>query len=150
MMPGLSALRQNVILEGRPLLTAARAALWIGHCALRIPATVTIGQHGPRMRLTPRIRHYGSTTLFMRRERYEPTLHALVELAAPGDTVFDIGANYGVYSLTLAQKVGSDGQVCAFEPGEEALAQLRRNVELNPQLNIEIVPAALSDREGTG
>src|SRR5215211_7151148 len=150
MMPGLSALRQNVILEGRPLLTAARAALWIGHCALRIPATVTIGQQGPRMHLTPRIRHYGSTTLFMRRERYEPTLHALAELAASGDTVFDVGANYGVYSLVLGQEVGPSGRVHAFEPGEEALAQLRRNVALNPQLNVDSVPAALSDRDGSG
>jgi len=150
MMPRLPALRQNVILEGRPVLTAARAALWIGHCALRIPATVTIGPQGPRMHLTPRIRHYGSTTLFMRREQYEPTLRFLAELAAPGDTVFDVGANYGVYSLVLAQEVGPAGHVYAFEPGGEARAQLRRNVELNPRLNVEIVPAALSDREGKG
>jgi FkbM family methyltransferase len=149
MMARLPALRQNVILEGRPLLTAARAALWIGHCALRIPATVTIGPQGPRMHLTPRIRHYGSTTLFMRRERYEPTLSFLAALAEEGDNVIDVGANFGVYSLVLARAVGPAGRVYAFEPGEEALVQLRRNIGLNPALRIDVVSTALSDREGT-
>jgi FkbM family methyltransferase len=146
----MPALRQNVIVEGRPLLTAARAFLWIGHCALRVPATVRIGSEGPRMHLKPRIRHYGSTSLYMRRDTYEPTLRALAGLAREGDTVFDVGANYGVYSLVLAQEVGEAGRVFAFEPGQEALSQLRRNVGLNPRLNVEIVASALSDREGTG
>jgi FkbM family methyltransferase len=150
MIRRVPALRQNVILEGRPFLTAARAALWLGHCALRIPATVTIGDGGPRMQLRPRIRHYGSTTLYMRRETYEPTLTVLAGLAEDGDTVLDVGANFGVYSLVLAREVGRSGRVFAFEPGEEALAQLRRNLALNSSLNVEVVPAALSDRDGTG
>lgn len=145
----MGALRQNVILEGHPFVTVARAALWAGHCALRIPATVRIGPHGPRMRLTPRIRHYGSTTLYMRRGRYEPTLDVLKKLVEPGDIVLDVGANFGIYSLVLAQQTGPSGRVYSFEPGGEALAHLRRNVSLNPELNVEVVPAALSDHEGT-
>jgi len=147
-MGRMTALRQNVILEGHPVLTAARAALWAGHCALRIPAVVTIGAHGPRMRLTPRFRRYGSTSLYMRRGRYEPTLDVLMRLVKPGDIVFDAGANFGIYSLVLAQRAGPLGCVYAFEPGAEALMHLRRNVSLNPQLNVEVVPVALSDREG--
>jgi FkbM family methyltransferase len=99
------------------------------------------------MRLTPRLRHYGSTAVFMRRDEYEPTLRFLAALVEHGDTVYDIGANFGVYSLVLAQRAG---RVVAFEPGREAVAQLRRNVSLNPALNVEVVPVALSDRAGGG
>jgi ubiquinone/menaquinone biosynthesis C-methylase UbiE len=34
----------------------------------------------------------------------------------PGQKAVDIGANYGVYTLPMAQKVGSSGHVWAFEP----------------------------------
>lgn len=145
----MAAIRQNVILEGHTVLTAARAVLWAGHCALRIPATVTIGSQGPRMRLTPRLRHYGSTSLYMLRDRYETTLDVLKKLVRPGDVVLDVGANFGVYSLVLAQQAGPTGCVYAFEPGEEALTNLRRNISLNPRLNVDVVPVALSDHEGT-
>jgi FkbM family methyltransferase len=140
-----AALRQNVIIEGRPLLTAIRAARWLGHCALRVPATVAIGRGGPRMRLAPYLRHYGSTSLFMKRLEYEPTLRFLATVVGDTDVVFDVGANFGVYSLVLAQRAA---RVFAFEPGTEALAQLRKNVALNPELNVEVVPLGLSSREG--
>jgi FkbM family methyltransferase len=85
----------------------------------------------------------------MLRERYEPTLNVLKRLVEPGDIVVDVGANFGIYSMVLAQQAGPTGRVYAFEPGEEARMHLRRNVSLNPQLNVEVVPVALSNREGT-
>lgn len=48
---------------------------------------------------------------------WEPQYTALFRrLARPGDTVFDLGANHGVYSLMAAHAVGSTGRVHAFEP----------------------------------
>lgn len=46
----------------------------------------------------------------------EPELRGLGELVRPGDTVFDIGAAYGMYTLPLAAIVGPAGRVYAFEP----------------------------------
>jgi FkbM family methyltransferase len=37
----------------------------------------------------------------------------------PGDTAIDVGANYGLFTLALAQIVGADGHVCAFEPNKK-------------------------------
>ena len=46
----------------------------------------------------------------------EPELRGLGDLVLPGDTVFDIGAAYGMYTLPLADLVGPGGRVYAFEP----------------------------------
>lgn len=142
------AWRQNVIIEGRPLLTACRAGMWLGHCILRIPASIDIDQGGPRMRLKPYLYRYGSTSLYMKRIEFEPALVVLSALVRHGDTILDVGANFGVYSLLLAKRAGRAGRCYAFEPGAEALAQLRHNLMRNPELQIEIVPMALSDSEG--
>jgi FkbM family methyltransferase len=100
------------------------------------------------MKLRPRLYAYGSTSLYMKRLGYEPHLAFVADCVRPGDTVVDIGANYGVYSLVLATRVGRTGRVIAFEPGREALLQLRENVALNHGLNVELVPLALSDHSG--
>jgi FkbM family methyltransferase len=101
------------------------------------------------MRLQPRLSAYGSTSLFMKRIDYEPELSFIRRYAFPGATVLDIGANFGAYTLVLADVVGGEGRVHAFEPGGEALAQLRYNVEvLNPTLQVSVWPFALSDRSG--
>ncbi len=34
----------------------------------------------------------------------------------PGDTMFDVGANVGYYTLLASHRVGPDGRVIAFEP----------------------------------
>ncbi len=46
----------------------------------------------------------------------EPELRGLGELVRAGDTVYDIGAAYGMYTLPLAALVGPGGRVFAFEP----------------------------------
>jgi FkbM family methyltransferase len=50
---------------------------------------------------------------------------------APGDVVFDVGANLGAYALLFAQWVGSAGHVYAFEPAPDARTGLERHVDLN-------------------
>lgn len=144
----MAALRQNVIIEGKPALTAWRAAQWLTHCLARRPAVVSLYPAGPEMLLEPHLRRYGSTSLFMKRLAYEPTLSFLADLVRPGDVVLDVGANFGVYSLVLSARAGTGGRCYAFEPGEDALLQLRRNLARNSRLPIEVVPVALSDREG--
>jgi len=62
------------------------------------------------------------------------TRAALRKLVSAGDLVLDIGANIGAHTLHLAQLVGPNGRVLAFEPTDYALHKLRRNLELNPQL----------------
>ncbi|WP_065754476.1 FkbM family methyltransferase [Bradyrhizobium paxllaeri] len=62
------------------------------------------------------------------------TKAALRKLVSPGTLVLDIGANIGAHTLHLAQLVGADGRVMAFEPTDFAFKKLSRNLDLNPLL----------------
>lgn len=67
----------------------------------------------------------------------------------PGDIVFDIGANGGLYTLLASKIVGSTGHVYAFEPGERELALLKNNLEKNKVSNVTVINQAVSDRKST-
>jgi hypothetical protein len=49
----------------------------------------------------------------------------------PGDTVIDVGANLGYYSVLMADLVGSTGRVVSFEPNPRLFELLQRNVGIN-------------------
>jgi FkbM family methyltransferase len=67
----------------------------------------------------------------------------------PGDTIVDLGANIGgftLYLLSLTRRIN----VHCFEPSRATLGTLRRNVEVNHVEDlVSIYPIAVSDRSGT-
>jgi FkbM family methyltransferase len=65
-----------------------------------------------------------------------------------GMTVWDIGANVGLYTLASARAVGPTGHVCAFEPMPRNLRCLRRHIALNWLDNVAICDAAVVDVTG--
>lgn len=65
-----------------------------------------------------------------------------------GDTVIDLGANLGYYSLIAARIVGEKGKVYAFEPDEENFQILEKNIKANNYKNIIPVKMAVSDKIG--
>jgi len=67
----------------------------------------------------------------------------------PGMTVFDVGAHAGYYTIAFARLVGSKGRVLAFEPNSGNLAHLRHHLAVNRMTNVEVIDAAVSDRNGT-
>jgi FkbM family methyltransferase len=60
----------------------------------------------------------------------------------PGNTVIDVGAHIGLYTLIAAKKVGPSGKVIAIEPDPENCNLLKRNVELNRLTNVTILECA--------
>jgi FkbM family methyltransferase len=79
----------------------------------------------------------------------EPHLQkAIRDYVSPGDTVYDIGANVGYVSLSLAKQVGPAGKVIAFEPVPRNIDAFRQNIELNRLANIRLLEFAASDRTG--
>lgn len=74
----------------------------------------------------------------------------LAQAVRPGMTVVDVGANYGYYTLLLADAVGETGRVVAVEPLPDAVRLLAETVQLNGFAGrTRIVPQALGAAAGT-
>lgn len=63
-----------------------------------------------------------------------------------GDTVVDVGANIGWFTLHLAEQVGSTGSVLAFEPAPRTVARLLQHVRRNNLRQVEVIPLALGEK----
>lgn len=72
----------------------------------------------------------------------------MVEKVRPKNVFFDIGANIGFYTILGSRLVGPGGTVYAFEPVMRNLALLYRHIKTARCENVNIVPAACSDRLG--
>lgn len=66
----------------------------------------------------------------------------------PGMVAVDIGAYYGIYSLTASRKVGSGGRVIAFEPSPFQRKRLHLHLRLNRCKNVQTENVALGSIEG--
>jgi len=78
--------------------------------------------------------------------KFDPLLLWLVEeFVAPDSCAWDIGANGGVFTAAAATVART---VVAFEPDPFNVALIKRTMRANPDLDIRLVPAALSDRAG--
>jgi FkbM family methyltransferase len=62
----------------------------------------------------------------------------------PGDTVFDVGANIGLFSLWAAEQCQNDLQIYAFEPIPKVFAVLSRNAQLLPPNTIKVFECGLA------
>jgi FkbM family methyltransferase len=66
-----------------------------------------------------------------------------------GRACWDLGAHYGLYSLGLALRVGSTGEVAAFEPNPLSFRRLTFHRRLNHLTQLKLFPMAASDRSGS-
>jgi FkbM family methyltransferase len=78
----------------------------------------------------------------------EPELDLIPFAVRPGETVLDIGANYGVYSYHLSRAVGSSGRVYAFEPVPFTYATLQLVAKILRFRNVELIEKGCSDKSG--
>jgi FkbM family methyltransferase len=79
----------------------------------------------------------------------EPHLQkAIRNHVAAGDTVYDIGANVGYVSLSLAKRVGPTGCVISFEPIPRNADAFRQNIEINGITHVRLLNLAASDKPG--
>ena len=93
------------------------------------------------------------TTCFVLVEQgdwFEPDLPFIRDLIEPGMQALDIGANHGLFALTIAEKLAGTGRVVAYEPSAKISSLLRQSRELNGYGTLEIVAAAMSDQAGEG
>lgn len=64
----------------------------------------------------------------------------------PGDTVWDIGANVGLYTGQFKQKTGPKGMVVAFEPTHSCYGELQGLFASDPR--VELKNWAIGDGDG--
>jgi FkbM family methyltransferase len=66
----------------------------------------------------------------------------------PGQTVVDVGANVGYFTVLMSKAVGRSGRVVAVEPESGNLRLLRANLKRNGCGNVRVIPAAAWQAEG--
>lgn len=70
-------------------------------------------------------------------------LDFIKKVIKPRWTVYDIGANLGLYSILLSQLVGKDGQVFSIEANPLCVYFLRSNLNVNRVTNCTVLPLAV-------
>lgn len=80
---------------------------------------------------------------------FEDELRFVRAVLQPGSVAIDIGANYGVYTLSMAHVVGSTGAVYAFEPASRTASFLRESLEANRFTQVVLEQMALSSVPGS-
>lgn len=96
----------------------------------------------------PSPRKLTTYVLLEQEDWFEKEIRFLRRWLKPGMRCVDIGANYGVYTLTIAKSVTPSGIVYAFEPSFEPRAALSLSAAKNGFNNIELLPIAISNRQG--
>ena len=91
-------------------------------------------------------------TCYVLREQqdwFEDEIKFLRKLLKPGQKIIDIGANMGVYALSMARSVGPTGRVWAFEPASSTAGLLAQSIAANGFGQVVLEQCALSSASGT-
>jgi len=108
---------------------------------VRIKGDVLIG-------VPPKLSQLTTWVLLEQEDWFEKEINFVRRLLKPGAAIVDIGANFGVYALTMAKLVAPNGHVWAFEPAREPQALLAQSMLHNGLTNLSLAPIALAAREG--
>ena len=80
---------------------------------------------------------------------WEPHLtHFMKRTIKEGDSVVDVGANIGYYTLLMSQLAGKDGSVVSIEASPATFERLTKNIERNSCANVISRQVAVSDHKG--
>src|SRR4051812_30167953 len=151
-MADLSLLERALLFYGAQLPNHPRK--WWVHDRLRrlfgvaVDRDIAVHREGLRWSLNPAdFEHAG---LFWMGTLDKWDLYHLRRLVVPGMVFFDVGANFGYYSLSLAKALQNKCDVHAFEPTPTTYDRLRQHVEANGMSSvIHLHQMALSDVTGT-
>ena len=80
---------------------------------------------------------------------FEDEIKFLRHILEPGQQVVDIGANYGLYTLTMAKSVGPSGNVWSFEPASTTASFLAESISCNDFSHVVLEKSAISSAAGS-
>ena len=137
-MAELSALEQTLLFYGTRFPSHPRK--WWLHDRLRrffrvdIDRDIEVVRNRMRWSLNPAdFEHEG---LFWLGTKDKWDLYHMRRMLGPGSVFFDIGANFGYYSLTIATALDRQCQVHTFEPNPRTYARLCRHIQWNGLQNV--------------
>lgn len=121
---------------------------------LRWPRRVRLaGLSGDTIRLHPHQGEFDFDAVLQGELHYEPEVFAaLVPLLGTHDYVIEIGANVGIFTVWLEQRLRQCPRLrghYVFEPSVEAHARLVRNAAANECRRLSLLNLAVSDQSGT-
>ena len=109
------------------------------------PAALRLRAIGQRLGvLPPLVRAYRRLAGKGYEERFD---RALTQAIRPGDCVWDVGANVGLYTERFADQVTDQGRVLAFEPSPRNIRQLTTRFATRP--TVVLCPVGLGATAGT-
>jgi len=101
-------------------------------------------QYGVKLSLTP---DDAIDRFILENGYYESEVfEAIKETIVPGSVFWDVGANAGIHSITLAQ-ISPDTLIFAFEPSTKEIFRIQRSAHF-AGVGFEVLPIGLSDHEG--
>jgi FkbM family methyltransferase len=105
-------------------------------------------REGLRWRLNPADFVHADVFWLGRKDFYD--VYHLQRMLKPGHVFFDVGANFGYYSMVLASRLNKQCVIHAFEPNPPTLVRLRHHVSINGMQDVvHVHDIALSDQAGT-
>jgi FkbM family methyltransferase len=75
---------------------------------------------------------------------YEPYTKRVFQ-PRKGETVIDVGAHIGIYTLSAARNVGNQGIVVSFEPDQRNFRLLEKNIKINGFGGVKLFNVALDE-----
>jgi len=110
--------------------------------------TVELG-FGPALRiLVPRANLITPYVLQEQGDWFEDEIHFVRRLLRAGDRAIDIGANFGVFALSIAKAIGPEGRVLAVEPASTTYRFLAESAARNGFPQLTLVNRAVSEGPG--
>jgi FkbM family methyltransferase len=139
---------------------SAKARLPDGQMAARRFAESTTHRLVLRRRLPPpfeKVRIYASSEGGLRYLRPNlkgvdpPLLRLVSDVVRPGNNVWDVGANVGLFSFAAAAAAGPSGYVLAVEPDAMLVGLLRRTAAASRgHAEVDVMPVAIADDLAVG
>jgi len=105
--------------------------------------------HGVKVLIDPSLDQGVELSLFETGTYEKGTIQLWKKYLKPGFTFLDIGANIGLMSVIASKYAGEKGIVYAVEANPGTVPILQTNIGLNGCKNVEVIPVALSDVQGT-
>ena len=81
--------------------------------------------------------------------RWEPGLQNIFSnIVKKESVVYDLGANIGIHTMLFSKLVGENGKVYAFEPLEDNIEEMNKNLKANNITNVNIAKYAVTKNAG--